>query len=283
MRISLLAMNHSHEDRVKYLDIAGGALAYDTAGPDDGALILCVAGMGDTRGAFRFLAPMLAEAGYRVVRMDQRGHGQSSSPWPSYGCSATGEDMLALIRHLGVPATIVGHSNAAAAGIWAAAQAPDLVRGLVLVGPFLQETKMSPIVGLAVKIITSSPLLWSRFYYPSLYKGAKPADFEPYLRAMRASLHEPGRMEALRGVATEQQRCRARIPELRCPVRIVMGTNDPDFPEPMTAAKRGEALIGRFTDVSVELVEGAGHYPHAELPQATALAILPFLADVANA
>ena len=276
-------MNHSHGDRVEYLDIAGGALAYDTAGPDDGALILCVAGMGDTRGAFRFLAPTLAEAGYRVVRMDQRGHGQSSSPWPSYGSPATGEDMLALIRHLGVPATIVGHSNAAAAGIWAAAQAPELVRGLVLVGPFLQETKMSPIVGLAVKIITSSPLLWSRFYYPSLYKAAKPADFQPYLRTMRASLHEPGRMEALRGVATEQERCRARIPELRCPVRIVMGTNDPDFPEPMTAAKRGEALIGRFTDVSLELVEGAGHYPHAELPQATALAILTFLADVVNA
>jgi pimeloyl-ACP methyl ester carboxylesterase len=276
-------MIHSYGNRVEHLDIAGGALAYDTAGPDDGALILCVAGMGDTRGAFRFLAPMLVEAGYRVVRMDQRGHGQSSSPWPSYGSPATGEDMLALIRHLEGPGTIVGHSNAAAAGIWAAAQAPELVRGLVLVGPFLQETTVSPIVGLAVKLITSSPRLWSRFYYPSLYKAAKPADFDAHLRAMRASLHEPGRMEALRGVATEQERCRARIPELRCPVRIVMGTNDPDFPEPTTAAKRCEALIGRFTDVSLELVEGAGHYPHAELPEATASAILPFLADVVNA
>ena len=276
-------MIHSHGNRVEYLDIAGGALAYDTAGPDDGALILCVAGMGDTRGAFRFLAPMLVEAGYRVVRMDQRGHGRSSSPWPSYGSPASGEDMLALIRHLGGAGTIVGHSNAAAAGIWAAAQAPELVHGLVLVGPFLQESTVSPIVGLAVKIITSSPLLWSRLYYPSLYKAAKPADFDEYLRVMRASLHEPGRMEALRGVATEQERCRARIPELRCPVRIVMGTNDPDFPEPVTAAKRGEALIGRFTDVSLELVEGAGHYPHAELPEATASAILPFLADVVNA
>jgi pimeloyl-ACP methyl ester carboxylesterase len=276
-------MTHSHGDRVEYLDIAGGALAYDTAGPDDGALILCVAGMGDTRGAFRFLAPLLVEAGYRVVRMDQRGHGRSSSPWPGYGSPATGEDMLALIRHLGGPGAIVGHSNAAAAGIWAAAQAPELVSGLVLVGPFLQESTVSPVLALAAKIVTSSPLLWSRFYYPSLYKAAKPADLDAYLRAMRACLREAGRMEALRGVATEQERCRARIPELRCPVRIVVGTNDPDFPEPIVAAKHGEALIGRFTEVSLELVEGAGHYPHVELPEATASAILPFLADVVNA
>jgi pimeloyl-ACP methyl ester carboxylesterase len=127
---------------------------------------------------------------------------------------------------------------------------------------------------------TAGPLLWTRFYYPSLYKAAKPADFDQYLRVMRSLLHEPGRMAALRGVATEQERCRARIPELRCPVRIVMGTRDPDFPDAVAETGQGEALIGQFTAVSLELIDGAGHYPHAELPEVTAAAILPFLADV---
>jgi len=273
-------MTSSQRDRVQFLAVPGGRLAYDVTGPDEGALVLCVAGMGDTRAAFRFLAPMLVEAGYRVARMDQRGHGQSSSPWASYGSPATGEDMLALIRHLGGPGTIIGHSNAAVAAIWAAAQAPELVGGLALVGPFMHDAPLSPLLRIAVKIVTSSPMLWSRFYYPSLYKAAKPADFDAYLRAMRAGLHEPGRMAALRGVATEQERCRARMPELCCPVRIVMGTKDPDFPEPVAAARDGEALIGRYTEVSLELVDGAGHYPHAELPAVTASAILPFLAGV---
>ena len=199
MYSSFFAVNSSQSVEVRFLEVPGGRLAYDVTGPDDAALILCVAGMGDTRAAFRFLAPKLVEVGYRVVRMDQRGHGQSSSPWASYASPATGEDMLALIRHLGGPGMIVGHSNAAA--IWAAAQAPELVRGLALVGPFLQDAKLSPIVGLAVKLATSSPLIWSRVYYPSVYKAGKPADFDAYLRAMRASLHEPGRMAALRGVA----------------------------------------------------------------------------------
>jgi pimeloyl-ACP methyl ester carboxylesterase len=276
-------MKNSQRVRVQFLDVPGGRLAYDVNGPDDGALVLCVAGMGDRRASFRFLVPKLVGAGYQVACMDQRGHGESSAPWAGYGSPATGEDMLALIRHLGRPATIIGHSNAAAAAIWAAAQEPGLVCGLALVGPFLRDGKLSSILRLAEKIVTSSPLIWSRLYYPSLYKATKPDDFDKYLRDMRASLREPGRMAALRGVATEQERCRARVPELRCPVRIVMGTKDPDFPDAVAAAKDGEALIGQYTGVSLELIDGAGHYPHAELPEVTASAILPFLADVVHA
>lgn len=275
-----MAMTSSQTDGLLFLDVPGGRLAYDVVGPDDAALLLCVAGMGDTRAAFRFLVPKLVAAGYRVARMDQRGHGRSSAPWSSYGSPATGEDMLALIRHLGTPATIIGHSNAAASAIWAAAQAPDLVRGLALIGPFMHDAKLSPLLRLAVKVVTSSPLIFSRLYYPSLYKAAKPADLGEYLHAMRATLREPGRMAAVAGVATEQERCRARIPELGCPVRIVMGTKDPDFPDPVAAATDGAALIGEHTEVSVELIQGAGHYPHAELPEATASAVLPFLAAV---
>jgi len=99
---------------------------------------------------------------------------------------------------------------------------------------------------------------------------------------MTASLREPGRMAAVAGVATEQEQCRGRIPELRCPVLIVMGTKDPDFPDPVAAARDGEALVGQFTRVTLELIERAGHYPHAELPEATASAVLPFLADVVH-
>ena len=276
-------MTNSLDIETQFLDLPGGRLAYDLTGPDDGALVLCVAGMGDRRAAFRFLTPKLVEPGYRVACLDQRGHGESSAPWNGYGSPATGADMLALIRHIGGPAMIIGHSNAAAAAIWAATQEPELVGGLALIGPFLGDGKLSPILRLAERIVTASPLIWSRLYYPFLYKAAKPADFSDYLRAMRVSLRQPGRMAAVAGVATDQEKCRARIPELGCPVRIVMGTKDPDFPDAVAAAKEGEALIGRYTRVSLELIDGAGHYPHVELPEATASAVLPFLAEVVDA
>lgn len=50
----------------------------------------------------------------------------------------------------------------------------------------------------------------------------------------------------------------------------------------LTVTAADEALIGQHTQVSVALIDGAGHYPHAELPEATASAVLPFLAEVAH-
>ena len=60
-----------------FLDHANGRIAYDVIGA--GPLVICVPSMGDVRGEYRFLAPRLAQAGYRVVTMDVRGHGESST------------------------------------------------------------------------------------------------------------------------------------------------------------------------------------------------------------
>ena len=224
-------MNSSQVAETQFLDVPGGRLAYDVTGPDDAALVLCVAGMGDIRQAFRFLAPTLVEAGYRVACMDQRGHGESSSGWASYGSPATGEDMLALIRHLGGPATIIGHSSSAAAAVWAAAEEPSWSAPSSCSAPSPGNASSLPVLRLAEKIVTGSPLIWSRLYYPSLYKAAKPADFTEYLRAMRASLREPGRMAATRGAMSRRAGvCRARLPELALPGADRHGHQGPRLP-----------------------------------------------------
>ena len=65
----------------EYLDLDGGRIAYDVTGT--GPLVVLSHGIGDRRQAYRFLAPMLAQAGYRVVSADLRGHGESSMGWKS--------------------------------------------------------------------------------------------------------------------------------------------------------------------------------------------------------
>ena len=98
-----------------FLKIDGGSIAYDDSG--SGPLVICVPSMGDLRGEYRFLAPRLASAGYRVVSMDVRGHGETSVAWPDYSVAAIGSDMLALARSLDAgPAAIIGTSMAAGAG-----------------------------------------------------------------------------------------------------------------------------------------------------------------------
>ena len=199
--------------------------------------------MGDVRQAFRFVAPVLAEAGYRVARMDQRGHGESTSGWSGYGSPATGEDMLALVRHLGGPAAIIGHSSSAAAAVWAAAEEPVLVSALVLIGPFARQRELPTLVRLAFAAVTSRAAIWSRVYYPTMYKAPKPADFAAYVRALQANLREGGRMAATRGAMGRQVECYSRVAEVGCPVRIVMGTRDPDFPDPAADSEYARAAV----------------------------------------
>jgi pimeloyl-ACP methyl ester carboxylesterase len=61
----------------------------------------------------------------------------------------TASDVVALIRELGGPAVIVGNSMGAGSAVLAAARQPELVSGLVLVGPFVRD----PAVGIMRRIL----------------------------------------------------------------------------------------------------------------------------------
>lgn len=75
-----------------YLDRSEGRVAYEVAG--DGPLVVLVPGMGDLRSAYRFLAPALLDAGYRVAATDLRGHGDSDTSFGSYGDAETAGDIM---------------------------------------------------------------------------------------------------------------------------------------------------------------------------------------------
>jgi pimeloyl-ACP methyl ester carboxylesterase len=232
---------------------------------------------------YRFVAPRLADAGYRVATLDLRGQGESSAGWDDYRSAAASADQLALLRHLGGPAVLLSNSYSAAASVVAAAEAPDLVAGLAMTGPWTRSPVTPPgLKGLAVRASTA---LAGRFafawtaYYRSLYKGAKPADLASYTRDLSASLRRPGHLAALRGMLTGgHDDAAARLPGVRCPALVVMGTADPDFPDPAAEARWIQEQLGAAgNEVTVEMVEGCGHYPIAEAPDPTTKAVLAFL------
>jgi len=276
-------MNISPASATQFLDLPGGRLAYDVNGPQGGPLVLCAPGMGDLRQAFRHMVQPLVAAGHRVVLMDQRGHGESSSRWADYGSPLSGQDMVALIKHFGEPVAIIGHSSSAAAAVWAAAEEPSLVSALVLVGPFARQRELPAMMRFALAAVTSRAAIWSRIFYPTMYKAAKPADFRNYVRTLQVNLREPGRMAATRGAMGRQTECYERVSALRCPVLVVMGSRDPDFSDPGAEAAYAVQHIGVHAETTLAMIDRAGHYPHAELPEVTASAILPFLATAAHA
>ncbi|MFC8850114.1 MULTISPECIES: alpha/beta fold hydrolase [unclassified Micromonospora] len=264
---------------ISHVERDGGRIAYEVHG--EGPLVVLSHGMGENRSAFRHLVPLLVDAGYRVVSVDVRGHGQSSAGWPTYAPAEVAADLLAVVRVLGGgPATLVGSSSSAAAVVFAAADAPDLVGAIVQVGAFVAEPKLNPVVRLAVAAVLRSPRLFGMFHR-TLFPCGRPADYAAYRKEMVANLREPGRMAAMRGVAAPvEPHWTARARQVRQPVLVLMGTKDPDFPDPGAEARAARRL---FATAEARMVDDSGHYPHADRPAETAAQLVAFLKATAGA
>jgi len=266
------------ESLTQYLDRREGRIAYDVRG--EGPLVVALHGMGDVRFTYRVLADRLAAAGYRVATMDLRGHGDSDTTFTRYDDVAAGEDALALVAHLtgerGGTATIVGNSMGAGAGVWAAAERPDLVGGLVLVGPFVRDLPISPVQKVLLSVALRRPwgvAAWLA-YWKGLFRTSRPADLADHRARIAASLRRPGGWAAFTATTrTSHEPAHARLGDVHVPTLVVMGTKDPDFADAAAEAR----FVAEATGGEVLLVEGAGHYPHAEMPDEVAPAVLALL------
>ena len=258
----------------QFLQQPDGTIAYDDRG--SGPLVICLPSMGDLRAEYRFLIPQLVSAGYRVVSVDVRGHGESSVSWPNYAVDAIGRDLLALIRTLNAgPALVIGTSMAAGASVWAAAEAPELITGMVLIGPFVrgESAWWSNLLYTGLFMRPWGPAAWS-WYYKMLYPTRKPTDFAQYVAALRANLQAPGRVEALlQMLRASKAAAAARLSQVNKPTLVLMGSKDPDFKQPALEAETvANSLHGTYT-----MIDGAGHYPHAEMPDVTGPLVITFL------
>jgi pimeloyl-ACP methyl ester carboxylesterase len=270
----------------QHLTVDGGTLAYDVTG-DSGPLIVLAHGLGDSRQAYRFVAPELAAAGYRVATIDLRGCGESSASWPSYTQEAIADDLLALVQHLGGSATLVGHSFAGGAATIAAAKRPSLVTALIEVGPFTRKQQVA-LGDLRVAGYRRGALLLGRAgmfgsvtawkkYLELAYPGPKPADWDARMGRIDAMLREPGRMKAFRSmVRAGAAEAGGQLANVRCPVLVVQGGLDSDWVSP---EDEGKAIVAALPTGLGRLVvvPGAGHYAHVQFPAQVVSEVLAFL------
>ncbi|MGW3495977.1 alpha/beta fold hydrolase [Streptomyces sp. NPDC001020] len=276
----------------EYLVVDGGTIAYEVAG--SGPLVVLAHGMGDSRAAYRAVIPQLVAAGYRVAAVDLRGCGESGVEWTAWSRTAIAGDLLAVIRHLGGPAVLVGHSVSGGAATIAAAQDPSLIIAVVELAPFTRKQSIR-LGDLRVKRFRQGMLrllgsgmlgsvpLW-RSYLDVAYPGVKPADWNERLSRIDSLLREPGRMKAMQSMGRiAPTDAGAQLGNVRCPVLVVMGTLDPDWADPHA---EGSAIVDALPSGlgHLEMIEGAGHYPHDQFPDQVVSLMLAFLeSDAARA
>jgi pimeloyl-ACP methyl ester carboxylesterase len=287
-------------ERSRFFVSDGVRLRVDEWGDPSDAPVVLLHGAFDHGRGFDQLAPLLA-ARFRVLALTSRGHGDSEwvdgYPWPNDVA-----DVVNLLRSLGRPAHVVGHSRGGGQATDASLWAPDLVRRLVNIDGFGPPPEgFAPPT--AVPIDGRSLALRFRDHLDRRRKAAERA-WRPY-----ASLEDLVERRRAQNPRLSREWLRYFLffgareveggwiwktdPEfgsgfgpwrpawvgpswkyLRVPMLAIEGS-EPDswrIPESVIAER-----LANVPELSRAVIAGAGHFVHMERPRETADALLAWL------
>lgn len=258
---------------------------------DDLAVLLH--GWPEDGSSWRRVAPLLVEAGYRVVCPDLKGFGLSDTPHKGYDARTLSDEISQLIRNLHVrKAVLVGHGWGGAVALATAFRHPGRVRALVVASsPFrqldLRRSWHIPLGNLPVAPEVAFKLA-ARPLVAAAVRHAAVADevftdeiLDGYADAVSrdpAAWLAYYRTLSRRAVAAwAMRRARDRVgflpdpPEphhLRVPTSVLWGELDPVTPFHLAAR------VAHDLDADLVPLAGVGHFVHEEEPWAVARAIV---------
>jgi pimeloyl-ACP methyl ester carboxylesterase len=159
----------------------------------------------------------LTGAGYRVVALDVRGHGQSDKPYEpaAYHSATMAEDVRRLLDHLGIErADVMGYSMGARITAFLALRHPDRVRSALIGGLGI---KLVEGVGLPLGIADAMEA-------PSLDAVTDPVGrgFRSFAEQTKSDLRALA--ACIRG--SRQVLSREEVAAIRAPALITVGTRD---------------------------------------------------------
>ena len=250
----------------KFVAVPGGRLAYTVEDESEGKgqVVLCLPSLGDTRREYEFFTPALVEAGYRVITADLRGMGDSTGKFKSFNLPDLCGDITAILDAEKIErVTLVGCSvSGASAGLYAV-QHPERVNKLVLLSPIMHTGNL--LIGYSLAGALSLPVLGKKIwlsYFKSLYPSRP---LEPdYFTQLKGFLNRPGAMKSIVGMCLAR-RIDNDIQNIKVPTLMFFGTKDPDF---KNAQAEADLVRSKLPSAQIRVLEGLGHYPHRERPDA---------------
>ena len=250
------------------LPLRGRRLYYDLTGPEDGPVVCITHSLASDGGSWAEQVPALLGAGFRVLRLDMRGHGGSDPVAGDYTMRELAGDVAAVLDALGLPRVHwIGLSIGGMIG-----QAFALEHGDRLISALWCDTLPASPPGAAG---VWGPRMKAVREANSLAPIAD-ASMDRYLSpAFQAK--NPGRWKQLRDTvlgttAAGYLGCSAaiidfdfvaRLPSLRLPVLVVCGEEDAGTP-----AAENRRLASLVPGARYEEIAGMRHFPNVEAPDA---------------
>ncbi|MDJ0015496.1 alpha/beta fold hydrolase [Rhodococcus erythropolis] len=247
-----------------------------------GPVVVLVGGFGMCHRLWDRQVRVLADAGYRVLCVDQRGHGSSDKPLRGYGIDDLGRDLERVLEVMEIrEATVVGHSFGGQVAFWLCARSSRVSR-LVLVGSNGVRASRSEHFPFGVAPDEMLPAL------VEAEKGDRLTSRRASIVGSFARRPDDLTVEWLMGASLEMPSWTALAcyeTMLRCdllgdleaitvPVLQVIGGRDP-----VHSARGARWLTERLADASLVRLEDCGHFPMLEAPDAFDEALVGFLAS----
>jgi non-heme chloroperoxidase len=254
-----------------WVDLGGHRFHYVTTGPESAPALLFLHGYTDSWHSGELLIPHLRDQ-FRIFALDQRGHGETGAGFSGYALNDFAADALAFIRKvIAQPVTLVGHSLGSLVAQRIAAQEPDLVTRLVLIGstdkaggnPALDDLR-SALDDLGETI----PYEFARAFQEStVIKPIDPAQLETFIQESLRLTPEVWRKVA-ETLSLDDEVVADRI---STPTLILWGDRDGIFD--LKAQGLLESLLKRG---ELTVYNEIGHAPNWEIPETVARDILAF-------
>ena len=163
-----------------FVSVNGNSFHYRDWGGSGQAIVL-VHGLASNCRIWDLVAPILSE-GFRVVAIDQRGHGQSFKPDSGYDFATVTADLDGFIGKLGIERpVIVGHSWGADVALEYAIAYPGKAKGLCFVDGGAIEISGNPDWTLEIAKREMAPPVW---------KGVTLDSFKERLRSRRLAMDD---------------------------------------------------------------------------------------------
>lgn len=254
----------------------GVGLAWDGSGA--GPTVLLVHGLGLNRRRWQAQMDALAAAGFRAVRFDLRGFGDSDMPPAPYDMATLTDDVEAVADALGLDEFhLVGHSLGGMIAQRFTLDHPGRVRTLTVASTTAHNGRRATAFANAMARLSaegfdagvSDPQV--RMVIEGVLTQAL-GDGAPPVEHFRRGLEEPNLAHAYAWAATADFSVKDELPRLPCPLLVLHGTADPLIP----------FVVGQYIHWVVPgsgwvPLEGAGHSIQVERAQEFSLALVGFL------
>ena len=257
----------------KTVRYANGGREHDPTLPG----VVLVHGSGMNRTVWQMQTRYLAHHGYRVAAVDLPGHGGSDGP-----CIETIPEMGAWVGQvideldLG-PAHIVGHSMGTFIAIETAAQRPEAVASLVLVGTAAAMPVHPELLDSAANNVPHASRLMSSWSFGDRAHVGRHSTPGMWQIGGAQALLDTSRPDSL---GVDMAACNIydtsldAAADVTCPVTYILGARDK-----MTPTKRAADLIAATAGADVVTID-CGHMLTVEAPDATRDAIVAALDGV---